>query len=498
VRNLVIFIEDQIRDERVCLKVDASKPVEALIEWYVDDFGLPRLDFGLRRIEYWLVRAVDKTYISGRMTLHQARIAQGELLQLVSPKGRRVWRVVQRLLDEIESEIEDRVTEKIEDTAKKVRDRVTKKWAEIEKTHAGDQRVEVVGELVKQLARPTTLSVLVKPVLANLPIGGKVILLAGALLLYNVVFPPDATPVSPEPTERPVVTTRAPERVQPTTALTLTPTPKPPHTIPSEKPNPEPTDTPTTMPTSTHTPTSPCIRAQPAGWVSYVVKAGNTLFSLARLTGTTVADIQQVNCLSGTTIRVGERLWLPATPKTDTPTATATSTLIPTITSTPTPTIRPKDCLPYNPHNLRIVDEGARGLLLTDGRMRMEMLDNKVDAQDALALAQRHTAQCFIGRGNKRPNRMDYIVEYWTGDSRLETKIRQVDCLPYNPHNLRIVDEGARGWLLTDGRMRMEILDNEVDAKSALILAQNHTRQCFIGRGNTRPDRKNYIVQYWE
>lgn len=35
------------------------------------------------------------------------------------------------------------------------------------------------------------------------------------------------------------------------------------------------------------------------------------------------------------------------------------------------------------------------------------------------------------------------------------------DCLPYDPFSLRIVDEGAQGWLLTDRRSRMLILDNE-------------------------------------
>jgi hypothetical protein len=72
------------------------------------------------------------------------------------------------------------------------------------------------------------------------------------------------------------------------------------------------------------------------------------------------------------------------------------------------------------------------------------------------------------------------------------------DCLPYDPENLSIVDEGASGWLLTDGRSRMEVLDNRADAEAALALARRHTDQCFIGRGNNREDRLLYIVEYWE
>jgi hypothetical protein len=154
--------------------------------------------------------------------------------------------------------------------------------------------------------------------------------------------------------------------------------------------------------------------------------------------------------------------------------------------------------LPYNSAALFIVDEGASGWLLTDGGSRMLVLDTQADANDALALAQRHTAHCFIGRGNSRPNRRDYVHEYWTGESGFLTHIAQRDCISYNRDQLQIVDEGASGWLLTDGSSRMIILDNEFDAQNALILARRHTNQCFIGRGNSRPDRKLYIVEYWE
>lgn len=70
------------------------------------------------------------------------------------------------------------------------------------------------------------------------------------------------------------------------------------------------------------------------------------------------------------------------------------------------------------------------------------------------------------------------------------------DCLSYNPNNLRIENEGARGWLLTDGSSRMLTLDNRMDAVRALALARKPTAHCFIGRNNTRPNRKDYIVQY--
>ena len=74
-----------------------------------------------------------------------------------------------------------------------------------------------------------------------------------------------------------------------------------------------------------------------------------------------------------------------------------------------------EDCIRYNPEALEVIYEGERGWLLTEdgGRHRMLGLDNKEDAEAALALAKRHKAMCFIGRNNRRPNRRDYIVQYW-------------------------------------------------------------------------------------
>lgn len=163
-------------------------------------------------------------------------------------------------------------------------------------------------------------------------------------------------------------------------------------------------------------------------------------------------------------------------------------------TAVPTPH---EDCLPYNPARLRIVDEGKQGWLLTDGSSRMLMLDNQEDAENALALARGHTAHCFIGRDNNRAVRSDYIVEYWEGKSGQATKIGKEDCLSYQRAGLKIVDEGAKGWLLTDGKSAIVLLDDQQDAERALALAKGYSQQCFIGRDNTRANRKDYIVEYW-
>jgi hypothetical protein len=156
------------------------------------------------------------------------------------------------------------------------------------------------------------------------------------------------------------------------------------------------------------------------------------------------------------------------------------------------------DCLFYDPRDLKIVDEGATGWLLTDGRSRMLILDNREDADRALALARRHNAHCFIGRDNTRPNRRDYVHEYWLGDSGIASVINNEDVIKYDPSKLFIVDEGANGWLLTEGGThRMMLLDNKQDAEEALAVAKQNNYYGFIGRNNNRPNRREYIVEYF-
>ncbi len=58
-------------------------------------------------------------------------------------------------------------------------------------------------------------------------------------------------------------------------------------------------------------PVKTCIPAQPAGWSIYVVRVGDTLFSLAATRDTTVAEVKQANCLVSDNLQPGERLYLP-------------------------------------------------------------------------------------------------------------------------------------------------------------------------------------------
>jgi len=158
-----------------------------------------------------------------------------------------------------------------------------------------------------------------------------------------------------------------------------------------------------------------------------------------------------------------------------------------------------KDEIEYNPHRLRIVDEGANGWLLTDGKSRMKMFANKEDARNGMAVARRYTRQGFVGRDNTRADRIDYITEYWAGHSGLPWQpLTKTDAIAYHPMNVVAEDLNAGGWRIRDGNNWMLLADDMDDALAILAVVERYTRMCFIGRDNTRPDRKNYIMTYWE
>jgi LysM repeat protein len=95
------------------------------------------------------------------------------------------------------------------------------------------------------------------------------------------------------------------------------------------------------VPTSTLPPCGP-----PRGWIPYTVQPGDTLYSLAKYYGVTVAQLQQANCLGASTlIVVGQVIYVPNLPTrtpSPGPTLTLTPTLpVPTETATPSFTCTP-------------------------------------------------------------------------------------------------------------------------------------------------------------
>ncbi len=56
----------------------------------------------------------------------------------------------------------------------------------------------------------------------------------------------------------------------------------------------------------------------------------------------------------------------------------------------------------------------------------------------------------------------------------------------------------ANGWRIRDGNNWMLLANDLNDALAVLRIVERYTRMCFVGRNNTRPNRKQYIMTYWE
>ncbi len=84
-----------------------------------------------------------------------------------------------------------------------------------------------------------------------------------------------------------------------------------------------------------------CAPYRPAGWVSYTIRSGDTLYSIAKSTGATLQQLLNPNCLhTDSIIRVGQQIWVPRLPST----ATAVPSKTPKPpTKTPRPTTPPSD-----------------------------------------------------------------------------------------------------------------------------------------------------------
>ena len=93
-------------------------------------------------------------------------------------------------------------------------------------------------------------------------------------------------------------------------------------------------------------PPTPVPCGPPSGWVYYIVQPGDTLYSISRKFGTTVAQLQVANCMgSSTSIRVGQKLYVPYVP-TAIPSYTPTFTVTPSPEPSATPTEIPPTLVP--------------------------------------------------------------------------------------------------------------------------------------------------------
>jgi hypothetical protein len=309
--TLQVFVEDQIRGQRLRVQLDAHRRVHHLIAELVTGFGLPRRDFLQQPLEYRLVRARDGRRLPSNRSLSELGIAQREALRLVCPQARDVWAKFQKILEEIESQIYDQVSGKIKErVTEEVWRAIERKLAQLEKTHSDDPRLKLIRHWVDSVnvyGGPNTFldwadklrelfsarsigASLVKILLAAglslitygvanavppnlffeepaqaaisappaLPAATDTPFLAAVVETVETLAPASPTPLPPTPTQTPVTpvpatpTSAPPTRILPTR---VSPTPVPPTPLPPTLAPPTPTATITLMVSPTVTTT---------------------------------------------------------------------------------------------------------------------------------------------------------------------------------------------------------------------------------------------------
>jgi hypothetical protein len=140
----------------------------------------------------------------------------------------------------------------------------------------------------------------------------------------------------------------------------------------------------------------------------------------------------------------------------------------------------PSDCLAYDPKSVVM-----RGRSILAGRNPLMAFSDARDRELGLALARAYASYCTIGRDNARPNRNDYIFEYWTG-GRNGSTAPTYDCMAYDARRLRIVNLGSEGYrvesVIADGAVYLQRFNTLADATAGLAVFRRYNFQCFIGR----------------
>ncbi len=166
-----------------------------------------------------------------------------------------------------------------------------------------------------------------------------------------------------------------------------------------------------------------------------------------------------------------------------------------------------QDCIPYDGSNVsyeqntRDVPPSWTLISPLPGGGLLEALvgaDSVSDANNLQALFRRYNQMCFLGRNNGRPNRFQYIFTYFKDARGQQTVITPEDCVSYSPAGLQVVQQGASGWALTGGATQLALLDTALEASLLSAVAVQASNECYIGRGNPRPDPYQYITEYWK
>jgi hypothetical protein len=137
----------------------------------------------------------------------------------------------------------------------------------------------------------------------------------------------------------------------------------------------------------------------------------------------------------------------------------------------------------------------AGAYTVTDGSkvvVRVYGQQGDTTGQQVLALAQRYSRHCFIGRNNNRSEDLNqYIFDYWRDSSGRTSSIvdQEEICSNYNRDNLTVEDMGdGYGWRVKEHDHVLHLFDNETDARNGKLVLAKSSQICTIGDNDDGQD----------
>jgi hypothetical protein len=159
----------------------------------------------------------------------------------------------------------------------------------------------------------------------------------------------------------------------------------------------------------------------------------------------------------------------------------------------------PEDCVSYNPNNLTVTFASGAYTVSDGSKVVVKVYGQSGDntGKQALALAQRYSRHCYLGRNNHRTeDREQYIFDYWQNPSGKNTTIPDLEdlCSNYNRNNLTVEDMGdGYGWRVKDHDHVLHLFDNESDARNGKLVLAKYGQICSIG-DNDGYDSVNFML----
>jgi hypothetical protein len=159
----------------------------------------------------------------------------------------------------------------------------------------------------------------------------------------------------------------------------------------------------------------------------------------------------------------------------------------------------PEDCVSYNPNNLTVNYEAGTYQISDGAKVVARIAGGPGEnlGEKGLALAQRYTRHCFIGRNNNRSEYHTFVFDYWRSPSGATPTIadQEEDCSSYNRNNLTVEDMGnGDGWRVKDHDHVLQLFDSGDDARAGKLVLSKYSTICYLGYGDENFEQITYSM----